>query len=164
MIRIVENTLADLPVPAVVRAADEFLAPVGQESVALDTRGGDLLARALVIQAPLEIGSAVITQAGDLAAEFVLHVIVQGEARGASRDTVRKALTSAWHRAEAWQLGTVAAALGGLALSIEESALLLVETFKERPATTAFPADLYIVVASSDQRSAIEPFLRNGGR
>ncbi len=162
MIRVVENILADLPVPAVLRAADELLAPVGPESAALDARGGHRLALALAIQAPLEIGSAVITQAGDLAAEFVLHVIVQGEARRASRDTVRRALTSAWHRAEAWQLGTVAAAVGGLGLTIEESALLLVETFRERPASTAFPADLYIVVATPGERSAIEPYLQNG--
>jgi O-acetyl-ADP-ribose deacetylase (regulator of RNase III) len=163
VIRIVEHELASLPVAAVVRAADEFLAPVGAESLALDAKGGDRLVRALMAQAPLEIGSAVITQAGDLAAEFVLHVIVQGESRRASRDTVRKALTSAWHRAQAWQLGAVAAALGGLALPLEESALLLVETFQARPGELTFPTDLYVVIGSAGQRSAIEPFLRNGG-
>lgn len=164
MIRIVEDNLANLAVAAVVRAADEYLAPVGPESVALDARGGDRLVRALTAQAPLEIGSAVITQAGDLAAEFVLHVIVQGEARPASRDSVRKALTSAWHRAEAWQLGAVAASLGGLALPLEESALLLVETFQERAGELAYPADLFVAVATPGERSAIEPFLRNGAR
>jgi O-acetyl-ADP-ribose deacetylase (regulator of RNase III) len=164
VIRIVEDNLANLAVAAVVRAADEYLAPVGPESVALDARGGDRLVRALTAQAPLEIGSAVITQAGDLAAEFVLHVIVQGEARPASRDSVRKALTSAWHRAEAWQLGAVAASLGGLALPLEESALLLVETFQERAGELAYPADLFVAVATPGERSAIEPFLRNGAR
>jgi O-acetyl-ADP-ribose deacetylase (regulator of RNase III) len=164
VIRIVEDNLANLAVAAVVRAADEYLAPVGPESVALDARGGDRLVRALTAQAPLEIGSAVITQAGDLAAEFVLHVIVQGEARPASRDSVRKALTSAWHRAEAWQLGAVAASLGGLALPLEESALLLVETFQERAGELVYPADLFVAVATPGERSAIEPFLRNGAR
>jgi len=164
VIRIVEDDLANLPVAAVVRAADEYLAPVGPQSAALDARGGDRLARVLAAQAPLEIGSAVITQAGDLAAEFVLHVIVQGETRQASRDTVHKALISAWHRAEAWQLGAVGAALGGLALPLEESALLLVETFQDRPGDLVFPADLYVVIASSGERSAIEPFLGNGSR
>jgi O-acetyl-ADP-ribose deacetylase (regulator of RNase III) len=164
VIRIVEDDLADLPVAAVVRAADEDLAPVGPQSAALDLRGGDRLIRALTPQAPLEIGSAVITQAGDLAAEFVLHIIVQGEARRASRDTVRKALTSAWHRAEAWQLGAVAASLGGLVLPLEESALLLVETFQDRAGDLVFPSDLYVAVGSSGERSAIEPFLGNGRR
>jgi O-acetyl-ADP-ribose deacetylase (regulator of RNase III) len=164
VIRIVADDLANLAVAAVVRAADEYLAPVGPQSLALDARGGDRLVRALTAQAPLEIGSAVITQAGDLAAEFVLHVIVQGETRRASRDTVRKALTSAWHRAEAWQLGAVAASLGGLALPLEESALLLVETFQDRAGELGFPADLYVAVTSPGERSAIEPFLRNGKR
>jgi O-acetyl-ADP-ribose deacetylase (regulator of RNase III) len=164
VIRIVEVNLAELSVAAVVRAADEFLAPVGPESLALDLRGGDRLARALTTQAALEVGSAVITQAGDLAAEFVLDVIVQGDARQVSRETVRKALTSAWHRAEAWQLQTVAAPLAGLALPVEESALLLVETFQARTGATAFPVELVIAVMSADERGAVEPFLRNGTR
>jgi hypothetical protein len=58
----------------------------------------------------------------------------------------------------------VAASLGGLALPLEESALLLVETFQERAGELAYPADLFVAVATPGERSAIEPFLRNGAR
>jgi O-acetyl-ADP-ribose deacetylase (regulator of RNase III) len=114
------------------------------------------------VQAALEVGSAVITGGGELAAEFVLHIVVQGGDRAASRDTIRKALTSAWHRAEGWQLTTVAAALtglGGATLSLEEAAVALVETFRARADASGFPAELQIVIDNAGQRGAVEPFL-----
>lgn len=159
MIRIVDQPLSDLAVHAVLRAADDRLAPVGAPSAALDARGGPALQSQLRVQAPLEVGSAVVTGAGDIAAEFVLHLIVQGEERAASRETVRKALTSAWHRAESWELPLVAAPLGGLTLRPEDAAILLVETFRGRPQASGYPAELYIVLDHPEQRGAIEPLL-----
>ncbi|HXI19579.1 MAG TPA: macro domain-containing protein [Gemmatimonadales bacterium] len=164
MIRLVELPLADLAVDAVVRAADERLEAVGDSSSALDECAGERFLEQRRVQAPLDIGAAVITGAGGLAAEFVLHIVVQGEDRPVTRDTVRKALISAWHRAEGWQLTTVAAPLAGLAgtaLSIEEAALALVETFRDRPSSTGFPAELQVVVRNDDERSAVTAFLGN---
>lgn len=163
MIRLTDIGLARLEVDAVVRAADEHLEPVGPASEALDREGGDALRSLRRVQAPLDVGSAVITGAGDLSAEFVLHIVIQGQERAATRDTVRRALTSAWHRAEGWQLTHVAAplaGLGGTALSPEEAAVALVETFRDRPSATGFPAQLSIVVASPAERGAVEPFLK----
>ena len=164
MIRVVEHALVTLAVDAVVRAADDLLRPVGPVSEAIDVEGGAGFAAQRRVQTSLEVGSAVITGAGDLLAEFVLHVVIQGEARTASRDTVRRALISAWHRAEGWQLTTVGAALSGLGLPPAEAALALVETFRDRPHATGFPAELHIVIDGPDQRGVVEPFLRNGGR
>lgn len=162
MIRLIEHGLAQLRVDAVVRAADEHLEPVGPASEALDREGGETLRQLRRVQAPLDVGSAVITGAGELAAEFVLHIVIQGEGRAASRETVRRALTSAWHRAEGWQLtlvGAPLAGLGGAALTPEEAALALVETFRDRPRATGFPAELHIVVATAAERGAVQPYL-----
>jgi O-acetyl-ADP-ribose deacetylase (regulator of RNase III) len=162
VIRLVERTLADLAVDAVVRAADERLQPVGPASEELDQRAGDRLRQLRQVQAPLDVGAAVITGAGDLAAEFVLHIVVQGAERAATRETVRKALVSAWHRAEGWQLSRVGARLAGLGgpgLSLQDAAVALVETFRDRPRTTGFPAELHIVIDDSEQRQTVEPLL-----
>jgi O-acetyl-ADP-ribose deacetylase (regulator of RNase III) len=164
VIRIVEQPLSELAVHAVLRAADDRLVAVGPASARLDERGGERLQAQLRVQAPLEVGSAIVTGAGDLAAEFVLHVIVQGAERAASRETVRRALTSAWHRAESWELPLVAAPLGGLSLSPEEAALLLVETFRGRPRASGFPAELYVVLDHPEQRGAIAPLLALGAQ
>jgi O-acetyl-ADP-ribose deacetylase len=164
VIRVVEHALPALAVDAVLRAADDRLRPVGPVSEAIDREAGARLSDLRRIQAPLEVGAAVITGAGDLVAEFVLHVVVQDEARALSRDSVRRALTSAWHRAEGWELTTVAAALSGLGLPVEEAAVALVETFRERAGSTGYPAELHIVIDHPDQRGALEPYLQNSGR
>jgi O-acetyl-ADP-ribose deacetylase (regulator of RNase III) len=163
LIRLIEQELSQLPVDAVVRAADEHLEPVGPASEALDREAGEALRQLRRVQAPLDVGSAVITGAGELAAEFVLHIVIQGEARAASRETVRRALTSAWHRAEGWELSQVGApltGLGGTVLSPEEAALALIETFRDRPRTTGFPAELHIAVSSPAERGVVEPYLQ----
>ncbi len=164
MIRIVERPLSGLAVDAVVRAADDGLGPVGAVSRDLDEAAGERGAAHRQLQAPLEIGAAVVTGGGNLAAEFVLHLVVQGPDRPASRDSVRRALTSAWHRAEGWHLATVGAALSGLALPDEDAALALVETFRDRPGATGFPAELQVVIDRPEQRGALAPYLENGAR
>ena len=164
MIRVVENPLPALAVDAVVRAADDLLRPVGPVSEAIDREAGVRLSDQRRIQAPLEAGAAVITGGGDLAAEFVLHIVVRDEQRTVSRDSVRRALASAWHRAEGWELATVGAALSGLGLSVEEAALALIETFRDRPGATGYPAELHIVIDHPSQRGALEPYLQDGGR
>jgi O-acetyl-ADP-ribose deacetylase (regulator of RNase III) len=76
--------------------------------------------------------------------------------------TVRRALVSAWQQAGAWGLGRIGAPLVGTeggALSLEESATLLVETFpRSGPADS--PAELCIVVERQEDRDAVEAIVR----
>ncbi len=164
MIQVVERALADLAVDAVVRAADETLGPVGSVSVALDAAAGRAGEAQRQVQAPLEVGAAVITGAGDLAAEFILHLVVRGAERPATQQTLRRALASAWHRAEGWQLRSVGAALSGLGLAEEDAALALVETFRDRPDSTGFPAELHVSIDRPEHRGLLAPWLGNGAR
>ncbi len=164
MILVVQQPLATLAVDAVVRAADDALRPVGAVSHDLDLAAGQRGAAQRAVQAPLEVGAAVITGGGDLTAEFVLHVVVQGAERPATRETVRRALASAWHRAEGWQLTRVAAALSGFPLSDEEIALALAETFLDRAGNSGYPAELHVAIDHPEQRAALAPFLGNGAR
>jgi len=159
VIRLVEQRLESLAADAVVRAADSFLSPVGAASEALDAAAGTTFTEQRRVNAPLEIGSAVVTGAGDLTAEFVLHLVVQDEERSATREVLRRALLHAWHRAEGWELSSVAASAGGLVLPVEEAAALLVETFRDRADDTGYPAELLIVVDDAEQRSAVGALL-----
>ena len=55
-----------------------------------------------------------VTGGGDLAAGFVLHVVIADERGPAGRDRiVRRALVSAWQRAADWGLRRLAAPLVG---------------------------------------------------
>lgn len=162
MIRIVDGNLAEAAVSAVLRPADDRLEAMGATAQRLDAIGGARLTELRRTQAPLEVGSAVITGGGNLSAEFVLHLVVHGEEQAVSRETVRRALASAWHRAEAWELQTVAASiegLGGSVLSVDDGARLLVESFRSRPAGATLPAELQIVVRTVDERNAVSPWV-----
>lgn len=159
MIRVVVADLAAVSVDAVVRPANELLDPITPATGKLDERAGERFSSLRRVQAPLDVGAAVVTGAGDLAAEFVLHVVIQSGERAVERDTVRRALVSAWQRAGDWQLGRVATPLVGAsagALTIEEAAALLAETFRDRPAAPLYPAELQIVVERADEVPVVE--------
>jgi O-acetyl-ADP-ribose deacetylase (regulator of RNase III) len=104
----------------------------------------------------------VVTGGGDLAAPYVLHVVIRDERSPPGREVIRRALLSAWQRARDWGLGVVASPLVGTGagqLSVEEAATLLVETFP-RPGQAEHPAELRIVVEREDERDLVEAILR----
>ena len=162
MIRTVQYSTADLAVDAIVRAADASLAPLGAASAALDDAAGPRFRDQRQVQAPLDAGAAVITAAGDLAAEFVLHLVLASDERPTTPDIVRRALVSAWHRAEGWGLTTVGAPVNAVAvadLSLETAVRLLIDTFHERRPESRFPAELQIIVTSPTELALVDSLL-----
>ena len=132
LITVVIGDLAREPVDAVLRPAGAALEPVGADARRLDEIGGPGFADQRRTATPLESGAAVVTGGGALAAAYVLHVVVADERGPAPREKIRRALVSAWQRADDWGLARLAAPLVGAAggpLTDEEAATLLVETF-----------------------------------
>ena len=161
MIRVVAGDLATEAVDAVLRPADASLAPVGPAAARLDALGGERFAAQRRTATPLEAGAAVVTGAGDLAAGYVLHVVVADERGPAGREQVRRALVSAWQRAGDWGLARVAAPLVGVAegrLGTEESVGLLLETFPH--GGDGGRMELLIVTDSAAERDAVEALVR----
>lgn len=162
MIQVVVDDLAFLQVDAVLRPADNGLAPLTPAMSRLDRLGGERFAAQRRVTTELEAGAAVVTGGGDLTAPYVLHVVLRDERSEVGRDVVRRALLSAWQRAGDWALQVVAAPLVGAGagqLSVEEAATLLVETFP-RPGTADHPAELRIVVERDSDRETVEAIVR----
>jgi len=160
MIRVVVDDLAFLQVDAVLRPSDASLEPVTASGVRLDRQAGAGFAAQRRVGAPLEAGAAVVTGAGELAAPLVVHVVIQDPDSSAGRETVRRALVSAWQRATEWQLESLAAppiGAGAGLLAVEDAALLMAETF---PRDRDFPRELAIVVEREDDRVTVEAALR----
>ena len=163
MIRILVEDLAFLEVDAVLRPANEVLDPITPGVSRMDTRAGARFERDRRVQSPLAVGAAVVTGAGDLAAKFVVHVVIQSPDWAASVDTIRRGLTSAWQRASDWQLARIAAPLVGTGaggLTVEDSARLLASTFAQR-LSPEFPSELTIVVERESEREAAEAVVRS---
>ncbi|MCU0621546.1 MAG: macro domain-containing protein [Gemmatimonadales bacterium] len=162
MIEVLVDDLAFVTADAVLRPADDGLAPVTPVAAQLDRQAGPRFAALCRVSAPLEAGAAVVTGGGDLTAPFVVHVVLQDASGSAGREVVRRALLSAWQRAASWQLETVATPLVGMGpgrLSLEEAAALLAETF---PGSEPAPRTLRIVVDRESDRETVAAVLRRG--
>jgi O-acetyl-ADP-ribose deacetylase (regulator of RNase III) len=158
VIRVVVDDLARVAADAIVRAADEILDPVTPGMSRLDRQAGERFAALRRVATRLGAGAAVVTGGGELTAPFVLHVVIRDGGAPAGRDVVRRALVSAWQRAADWELGTIAAPLVGAGagqLTVEDAALLLAETFRDR-GDGRYPSALSIVVEREEDRAVVE--------
>lgn len=161
MIHVIVDDLALIKADAVLRPADASLGPASPAMARLDERAGPRFADQCRVSNSLKAGSAVVTGSGDLAAPFVLHVVIQDPEIRTGREVVRRALVSAWQRATDWELSTIAAPLVGAEsgqLSLEEAATLLAETFPAEP--KGCPAELHIVVERDTERVLVEAIVR----
>lgn len=161
MIQVVVDDLAFLEVDAVLRPANHTLDPASSVSTRLDRMAGATFADVRHVTAPLEIGSAVVTTAGELVAPFVLHLVISTDQINADRNSVERALSSAWHRATEWQLAKVAMPLVGSGagqLSMETAAALLEGTLRSRPQMD-YPTDVQIVVDRESDKDLLEGLL-----
>ena len=162
MIEVVVDDLAFIQADAILRPADDALAPITPAAARLDQQAGPRFAALCKVSTPLDAGAAVVTGGGDLTAPLVVHLVLQDQGRTPmGRDTIRRALQSAWQRARDWSLEHVAAppiGAGPGRLSLEEAVLLLAESF---PREGVAPRTLRIVVECDDERELAEAVLRS---
>jgi O-acetyl-ADP-ribose deacetylase (regulator of RNase III) len=127
----------------------------------MDQMAGEEFLRQRRVSSPLEVGSAVVTGSGELAAPYVIHVVIKDQEINAGRDTVERALQSAWHRATEWQLARVATPLVGTGagqLTLEDAAELIKNTLAERQ-QTAYPSDIQVVLDNEHDRELVAVIL-----
>ena len=161
MIHVTVDDLAFLEVDAVVRPADQVLGPATSSAAHMDHMAGEEFLQQRRVSSPLEVGSAVVTGSGELAAGYVIHLVIKGAEINASRDTVERALQSAWHRATEWQLARVATPLVGAGvgqMTVEDAAALLKHTLATRP-QTAYPSEVQVVLDQELDRDLVTGIL-----
>ncbi|HET7042152.1 MAG TPA: macro domain-containing protein [Gemmatimonadales bacterium] len=161
MIEVIVDDLGFVRADAVIRPADERLEPVQRAAARLDEQAGPKFGELRKVNNPLVVGAAVVTGGGELTAPLVIHAVIQSRQENVSRDTVRRALTSAWQRAAQFHLMSVAMPLVGAGagqLPAEESARLIKETWNDPARLAEFPAALTIVVERERDREELLPF------
>jgi O-acetyl-ADP-ribose deacetylase (regulator of RNase III) len=167
VIEVVVDDLAFLEVDAVLRPASDTLDPVASVSSRLDQLAGPAFAEERRTQSAMEVGSAVVTGAGDLSAQFVIHTVIRGEQVNVTTDSVRRALTSAWQRASVWGLERVASppiGAGAGQLGLADAAALMAETFATHARSGRPPTSLRIVVDRDEERDIVEAAIRGVDR
>ena len=163
-----------LPVPPEIEVVVEDLAfneveaiarPVTAELMAptallrrLEVAGGESLARQVRLQnEPLGVGAAVVSGAGDLRAQLLVHAVVMSREERVSADGVRRATLAALQRAADFEIAHLALppfGLGAGNLDVEDSAAAMSEAVRQHARRARWPRRLTFVVENEDERRA----------
>ncbi|MGD2135835.1 MAG: macro domain-containing protein [Gemmatimonadales bacterium] len=164
MIRAVVDDLAFVQADAVVRPSTAALEPISPALSRLDEVAGSGYWKALDRPSRLGVGAAVVTAAGDLSADFVIHAVLMSEEEPVTPSGVRSAVVSILQRAADWELGTVAMPLLGLGpgnLLLEDAARIIVDILATDLPRVTYPRDVCIVVDSEEDRAVVDSFIRS---
>jgi O-acetyl-ADP-ribose deacetylase (regulator of RNase III) len=134
-----------------VRSDGEAISAGGRR---LGRLAGPTVAERLQGLGDLPVGGAVITPAGDLPAEFIIHAVLQSAEEQVSTNTVRRALMNALRRARDLGLESLSIPLLGTGagnLEAEEAARLLVDALKEHFGQGEDPGSVEILVDNAYQ-------------
>ena len=126
--------ICDLEVDAIVNAANLSLWMATGVGGAIKRAGGDSIEFAAVRQAPVPIGGAIVTPAGALAAQFVIHAVSLDRERRTSGPVIEAAVRSSMARAR--EIGATSIAFPALGTGVggfplEEAARITVHTVRE---------------------------------
>jgi O-acetyl-ADP-ribose deacetylase (regulator of RNase III) len=122
--------ITTLEVDAIANAANTQLLHGGGVAAAIARAAGPALDRASVEAAPIGLGEAVETTAGDLPSRWVIHAATMELGGPTSADVIRRATASTLARAEALgarSLALVAFGTGVGGFPVEEAARIEVE-------------------------------------
>jgi O-acetyl-ADP-ribose deacetylase (regulator of RNase III) len=100
--------ICDLEVDAIVNAANLSLWMSTGLGGEIKRAGGDAIEFAAVRQAPVPLGDAVVTPAGDLAARVVIHAVSLDRDRRTSAPIIDRAVRSAMRRARELRVASIA--------------------------------------------------------
>ncbi len=100
--------ITEYEVDAIVNAASSDLSMGTGVASTIKRKGGTIVEEEATRQSPVEGGDAVVTTAGNLAANYVIHAAVLGADHRANADLVRQATRNSLRRAEELRLHTLA--------------------------------------------------------
>jgi O-acetyl-ADP-ribose deacetylase (regulator of RNase III) len=162
MIDVRLDDLAFCDADAIARPVDAELQATTPLLRRLDHAAGPALARQLHAHEPLAVGSAVVTGAGDLGAELLIHAVIMSMEERVSREGVRRALTSVLQRAADWDVRHLALpplGVGAGQLELEESAAVTAEVLARHRAGGRGPARVSVIVETELEREIFAGFV-----
>lgn len=116
MIRVVVGSLAEQAVEGVVRPVQSDFSPVSHASRDLAAAAGEGVEQKLSRVGSLPIGGAVMTPAGNLPCDFLIHVVVSSADEAQSTLTVQRAVQNGLRRVS--DMGLTSLALPPLGIGV----------------------------------------------
>lgn len=143
---------------AIARPVNALLGATTPVMRKLERAAGEAFTTKVRVSEPMPVGSAVVTQAGDLPVELLIHGVVSSDDEPVTRATVRQALVSALQRAVAFQIRELAMAPFGLGagnLDIEDSAEIMVDVLTEHMRRSSFPSKVVVIVETEMEEQVL---------
>jgi O-acetyl-ADP-ribose deacetylase (regulator of RNase III) len=165
MIDVRVDDLAFYEGEAIARPVNALLGATTPVMRKLEVAAGSAFTDTLRVSEPMQVGSAVVTAAGDLRVELLIHGVVSSDDEPATRATVRRALLSALQRAAAFQIRELAMAPFGLGagnLDIEDSAAIMREVIAEHMKRSAFPTRVIVIAENAIEEQVLRATLGGG--
>ena len=162
-VHVAKAELWSLPVDAVVNPANSLGIMGGGIGGGLRRQGGDVIQQAAMAAAPIAVGAALVTTAGQLPAKNVIHVPTMEEpGMVIGAENVRRAARAALIAADRNNFKTIA--IPGIGVDLgnvptDEAARAIVEEIRahRRPC----PETIYLVDMNDEMVAALEDALRN---
>jgi len=148
---------------AIARPVNAMLGATTPVMRRLERAAGSAFVDKVRVSQPMPVGSAVVTNAGELQVELLIHGVVSSDDEPVTRATVRLALMSALQRAVAFQIRELALAPFGLGagnLDIEESADVMVDVLQEHMRRASYPSSVLIVVETALEEQVVRGRLK----
>jgi O-acetyl-ADP-ribose deacetylase (regulator of RNase III) len=151
---------------AIARPVNAMLGATTPIMRKLERAAGSAFAEKARPREPLPVGAAVVTKAGDLGVELMIHGVVSSDDEPVTRETVRLALMSALQRAVAFQIRELAIAPFGLGagnLDIEDSAEVMLDVLTLHMRNASYPSTVVIFAETELEEEILRARLRTAG-
>jgi len=163
VIRAVAGELASVAADAVARPATTHLEPLTPALRRLDDAAGPRFVQGRTVRRELGVGSAVVTGGGDLAAEFVVHLVLGPAEDAVTTDTLRRALEAALFQCVQWQIGTLACPVPAAGNLAADGALtVLLEVLRAHMRVAAHPANVLVVTGTTAEADLVNARIGQG--
>jgi O-acetyl-ADP-ribose deacetylase (regulator of RNase III) len=162
-VHVARADIVTLPVDAIVNPANSLGIMGGGLPGSIRRAGGDTIQQAAMAAAPIAVGAAIITTAGQLPSKHVIHVPTMEEPGiKIGAENVRRAARAALIAADVNQFKVIAIPGMGTDLGdipYDEAARAIVEEIRAHRRT--FPETVYLVDVQQPMVEAFEEALRN---
>jgi O-acetyl-ADP-ribose deacetylase (regulator of RNase III) len=158
-VEVLETDITALAVDAIANAANTELKHGGGVAGAISRAGGPSVQRESDEKAPIGLGEAVETTAGEMPAKWVIHAATMELGRPTSADIIRRATVSTLMRADqlgAKSLALVAFGTGVGGFPLEEAARIEVEEVRRHLDGDSSLERVVFAVRGEDARRAFE--------
>lgn len=142
---------------AVARPVNGYLRATTPLTRRLEDAAGSGMLTHLTVHEPHDVGAAVVSVGGGVAAALMIHAVVMTEDEAVSRHGVQRATSSALQRAADWgvkRLTMVPFGLGAGNLDVEVSAQAMVAALREHQRRCVMPHDVCFVVERPEEAEA----------